>query len=149
MAKVGDRGLSVNLIAKHLYNLNSSLFFTPNIEDIKRYVRTFLAKNSQTANSIILKMDKKGCYKLNPNTPAVHQLMIDFSVHNSWMMMNSKTLKSNQTATIIMIHLQGSLTDTFSLIYNVFLIDSVNDKASFLLSEMELPAREPPCVHVV
>ena len=63
-------------------------------------------------------------------------------------MMNSKTLKSNQTATIIMIHLQGSLTDTFSLIYNVFLIDSVNDKASFLLSEMELPAREPPCVHV-
>ena len=83
MAKVGDRGLSVNLIAKHLYNLNSSLFFTPNIENIKRYVRTFLAKNSQTANSIILKMDKKGCYKLNPNTPAVHQLMIDFSVHNS------------------------------------------------------------------
>lgn len=83
MAKVGDRGISAILIAKHLYNINSTLFFTPDIEEIRRYVRTFLSKHSQTPNSMILKMDRRGFYKLNPNTPAVQQLMIDFSAGNA------------------------------------------------------------------
>ena len=59
MAKVGDRGLSVNLIAKHLYNLNSSLFFTPNIEDIKNVINNFTKKRMECHTlSIITRLDE-------------------------------------------------------------------------------------------
>ena len=46
LSEVGEKGISVQLLSKHLYNLNTSLFFTQNLEVIRAYTQQFLLKNS-------------------------------------------------------------------------------------------------------
>ncbi len=79
LTDVGERGISVQLLAKHLYNLNTSLFFTPNLEEIRLYVQQFLLKNSKSPLSLIESMDKRGFYRLNTqNNSDARQLIIEF-----------------------------------------------------------------------
>ena len=53
LMEVGEKGISVQLMAKHLYNLNSSLFFTPDYEEIRTYVQQYLLKNSKSSLSLV------------------------------------------------------------------------------------------------
>ena len=46
LSDVGEQGISVQLLAKHVYNQNVSLFYTPDIEEIRSYVQQYLLKNS-------------------------------------------------------------------------------------------------------
>lgn len=79
MTHIGEKGIRTILIAKHLYNINSTLFYKPDLEEIRRYVGNFMLKNSQSPNDLFIRMDKKGYYRLNPKTTLLQQLMIDFS----------------------------------------------------------------------
>lgn len=79
LTDVGDKGISVQLLAKHVYNLNSSLFYTPDLEDIHSYVQQYLLKNSKSSQSLIESMDRRGYYRLNTqNNPDARQLLIEF-----------------------------------------------------------------------
>lgn len=79
LMEVGEKGISVQLLAKHVYNLNSTLFFTPDLNDIRNYVQQYLLKNSKSPLSLIEATGKRGFYRLNTqNNSDARQLMIEF-----------------------------------------------------------------------
>lgn len=79
LTAVGEKGISVQLLAKHVYNSNLSFFFTPNLEEIRVYIQQYLLKNSKQPSSLIEKMERRGYYRLNTqNNPDARQLLIDF-----------------------------------------------------------------------
>jgi len=79
LTDVGERGISVQLLSKHVFNINASLFFMPNMEEIRTYVQQYLLKNSKSPSSLIESMDRRGYYRLNTqNNPDARQLMIKF-----------------------------------------------------------------------
>lgn len=79
LTDVGDKGISVQLLAKHVYNQNSSLFFIPDLEEIRTYVQQFLLKNSKSPLSLIENAGKRGIYRLNTtNNADARQLMFEF-----------------------------------------------------------------------
>ena len=71
LTDVGERGISVQLLSKHVFNKNASLFFM--------YVQQYLLKNSKSPSSLIESMDRRGYYRLNTqNNSDARQLMIEF-----------------------------------------------------------------------
>ena len=82
LAKAGPRGMSVKKIGMQVYNLNCTLFFTPDFKEIHKYVQQFLMRNSKFPQSIACNT-AWGIYKLNPNSVQARQLAIDFNSNNS------------------------------------------------------------------
>ena len=79
LTDVGEKGISVQLLSKHVFNKNASLFSMPNLEEIRTYVQQYLLKNSKSPSSLIESMDRRGYYRLNTqNNPDARQLMIEF-----------------------------------------------------------------------
>ncbi len=79
LTEVGEKGISVQQMAKHLYNQNSSLFYMPDLEEIRNYVQQYLLKNSKSPLSLIESTGQRGCYRLNTQHNAdARQLMIEF-----------------------------------------------------------------------
>lgn len=79
LTAVGDRGISVQLLAKHVYNLNCTFFYTPDLGAIHAYVQQYLLKNSRSAGSLLERMGRRGYYRLNTcNNPDARQLLIQF-----------------------------------------------------------------------
>ena len=79
LLEVGEKGISVQQLSKHVYNMNVSLFFTPDYEDIRSYVQQYLLKNSKSSLSLIESTGKRGYYRLNAqNNADARQLMIKF-----------------------------------------------------------------------
>lgn len=81
LTKAGQRGMSVKKIAMQLYNLNCTLFSTPDFKEIHKYVQQFLMRSSRTPQSLVSKT-KWGIYKLNPNSAQARQIVIDFNKSN-------------------------------------------------------------------
>ena len=72
LTAVGDKGISVQLLAKHVYNQNSTLFYTPDLSEIR------------LPSSLIESMEQRGYYRLNTkNNPDAQQLMLDFKEQSS------------------------------------------------------------------
>ena len=79
LTEVGERGISVQLLAKHLYNLNCTLFSTPDLEEIRSFVQQYLLKNSKSVQSLIESTGRRGYYRLNTeNNANARQLMLEF-----------------------------------------------------------------------
>lgn len=79
LSDVGEQGISVQLLAKHVYNQNVSLFYTPDINDIHSYVQQYLLKNSKSSASLVESMERRGYYRLNTqNNADARQLVIEF-----------------------------------------------------------------------
>lgn len=84
LTDVGDRGISVQLLAKHVYNQNSTLFFSPDLSEIHAYVQQYLLKNSKSPSSLIESMEQRGCYRLNTGHNAdARQMMLEFREQSS------------------------------------------------------------------
>ena len=82
LTDVGDKGISVQLLSKHLYNLNTSLFSPLDIDDIRNYVQQYLLKNSKSPQSLIENAGRRGIYRLNTrNNADARQLMLEFKSH--------------------------------------------------------------------
>lgn len=79
LTEVGDRGISVQLLSKHLYNRNVSLFSTQDINEIKAYVRQYFIRNARSNQSLIERTERRGIYRLNTgNNADARQLMLEF-----------------------------------------------------------------------
>lgn len=79
LTEVGEKGINVQLLAKHLYNMNSTLFSLPDIEEIRSYVQQYLLKNSKSAQSLIESTGRRGYYRLNTqNNADARQLLLEF-----------------------------------------------------------------------
>ena len=79
LTEVGEKGINIQLLVKHIYNMNSTLFSSPNLEDIRSYVQQFLLKNSKSAQSLIENTGRRGYYRLNTqNNADARQLLLAF-----------------------------------------------------------------------
>ena len=73
LTAVGDRGVHVQVLSKHVYNMNSSLFFIPDLHEIHEYVQ----------QSLIESTGKRGYYRLNTAHSAdARQLVLQFREEN-------------------------------------------------------------------
>lgn len=79
LTEVGERGISVQSIAKHVYNMNNTLFHTPDYYEIHTFVQQYLLRNSKSQQSLIEATGRRGYYRLNTSGSVdARQLMLDF-----------------------------------------------------------------------
>ena len=79
LTEAGERGISVQSIARHVYNTNNTFFHSPDFADIHNFVQQFLLRNSKSAQSLIETTGRRGYYRLNTNGSAdARQLMLNF-----------------------------------------------------------------------
>lgn len=79
LSEVGEKGISVQLLAKNLYNLNTTFFSSPSFEDIRSYVQQYLLKNSKSPQSLVESTGRRGYYRLNTqNNADARQLLFEF-----------------------------------------------------------------------
>ncbi len=84
LTSVGERGISVMQVSKHVYNMNLSFFYTPDFNEIRAYVQQYLLKNSKSPLSLIESTGRRGYYRLNTSNNAdARQLMLEFGDSNS------------------------------------------------------------------
>ena len=79
LTEAGERGVSVQAVAKHVYNMNCTFFTQPDYEEIRSYVQQFLLKNSKSNLSLIENTGRRGYYRLNTTGSAdARQMMLLF-----------------------------------------------------------------------
>lgn len=71
--------MSVQAIAKHVYNMNCTFFVQPDFEEIRTYVQQYLLRNSKSQQSLIESTGRRGYYRLNTEGSAdARQLLLQF-----------------------------------------------------------------------
>lgn len=78
LSDVGELGIGVQQLAKHVYNMNCTLFYQPDLQEIHGYVQQYLLRNSKSAQSLIESTGRRGYYRLNKNSADARQLMLEF-----------------------------------------------------------------------
>ena len=79
LTEAGERGISVQNISRHVYNLNCTFFHQPDFEEVRSYVQQYLLKNSKSQQSLIENTGQRGCYRLNTSgSTDAQQLMLQF-----------------------------------------------------------------------
>lgn len=79
LTRAGERGLSVQAISKHVYNMNRTFFLTPDYDELRTYVQQYLLRNSKSPQSLVESTGQRGCYRLNTNgSQDARQLMLLF-----------------------------------------------------------------------
>lgn len=76
LLEIGDGAVSVQSLAKHVYNMNCTLFTQPDLQEIHNYVQQFLLRNSKSPQSFIERTGRRGYYRLKPNKTAVVQRLV-------------------------------------------------------------------------
>ena len=80
LSEVGPKGISLGLLAKHVYNLSSGLFTNVVYDDVYRVVQQYLLSHSVHPRDLVERMEKRGYYRLNANAgEAAQQLILCFS----------------------------------------------------------------------
>ncbi|MBQ3752932.1 MAG: hypothetical protein II864_05200 [Prevotella sp.] len=77
LSDVGEQGIGVKLLAKHVYNLSCTLFVQPDLHEIHQYVQGYLLRNSKTPQSLIERTGRRGYYRLNTRNNAEARLMMN------------------------------------------------------------------------
>lgn len=79
LTEAGERGISVQNISRHVYNLNCTFFYQPDFEEVRSYVQQYLLKNSKSQQSLVESTGQRGCYRLNiRGSKDAQQLMLQF-----------------------------------------------------------------------
>ena len=79
LTAAGERGVSVQAMAKHVYNMNSTFFYQPDYEEVRSYVQQYLLRNSKSAQSLIESKGRRGYYRLNTKGSLdARQLLLQF-----------------------------------------------------------------------
>ena len=79
LTNVGEQGMGVRQLAKHVYNENCTLFSQPDFMEIHSYVQQYLLKNSKSSQSLIERTGRRGYYRLNTlNSADARQLALEF-----------------------------------------------------------------------
>ena len=79
LTEAGECGVSVQAIAKHVYNMNCTFFVQPDFEEIRTYVQQYLLRNSKSQQSLIESTGRRGYYRLNTEGSVdARQLLLQF-----------------------------------------------------------------------
>lgn len=81
LLEVGERGLSVTKISRHVFNACNTLFAPIDYDDVHQYVAKYLLKNSKDQYSLFTR-NKRGVYCLNLRSEQTCQLLFDFQDDN-------------------------------------------------------------------
>lgn len=79
LSEVGKQGINVNMLSKHVYNLSSTLFETPDYEEVYRYVQLFVRSHAKNSHSLLKKTGEWGVYRLNEKSAEYLQAKLQFS----------------------------------------------------------------------
>ena len=77
LRKVGDRGISVAALAKHVYNMRVSLFSQPDPAQIHRSVQPYVLRESSKPAGVVERV-RHGYYRLNRRSKVARQLLLTF-----------------------------------------------------------------------
>ena len=75
--EAGEKGMAVRILSKNIFNENNTLFGDLSLEEVYRYVRSYIQRNSKTSLSLIEPTGRRGFYRLN--SEQITQLMLNFS----------------------------------------------------------------------
>lgn len=78
LKEAGSDGLSMQKIARHVFNAHNSFFASLCYDDIYRYVKNYLYSNSKSSDSVIEHASRRGFYRLNMSSRKTQQLMLLF-----------------------------------------------------------------------
>jgi hypothetical protein len=79
LTEAGECGVSVQAIAKHVYNMNCTFFVQPDFDEIRTYVQQYLLRNSKSQQSLIESTGRRGYYRLNTEgSDDARQLLLQF-----------------------------------------------------------------------
>ena len=79
LTESGEGGVSVQVIAKHVYNMNCTFFSQPDYDEVRSYVQQYLLRNSKSSQSLVESTGRRGYYRLNTEGSAdARQLMLQF-----------------------------------------------------------------------
>ena len=78
LTEAGMKGISVQKIARHVFNASNTFFETISFEEVHAYVQQYLLKNSKNPDSIIESAGARGTYRMNPSSKESQQLMLLF-----------------------------------------------------------------------
>ena len=79
LTEAAERGISVQNISRHVYNLNCTFFHQPDYEEVRSYVQQYLLKNSKSQQSLVESTGQRGYYRLNTTgSKDAQQLMLLF-----------------------------------------------------------------------
>ena len=79
LTDVGQQGIGVQQLAKHVYNLNNTLFTQVDLKKVHQDVQQYLLRNSRSPQSLIESTGRRGYYRLNTqNNADARQLMLQF-----------------------------------------------------------------------
>ena len=62
---VGEHGMSAALLSKHVYNLNCTFFFQPDVDEIRRWVWSFHQRNARSRRPLVERTGRHGYYRLS------------------------------------------------------------------------------------
>lgn len=75
--KAGSRGLQLKKIVLHVCNANNTLFEATDPDEIYRYVRNFVRRNTNKPGAVLKPAAKRGCYRLNMRSKKTQQLLTE------------------------------------------------------------------------
>ena len=79
LTEAGQSGVSVQTIAKHVYNMNCTFFAQHDYDEIRTYVQQYLLRNSKSQQSLIEATGRRGYYRLNTDgSEDALQLLLQF-----------------------------------------------------------------------
>lgn len=78
LCEAGEAGLSVHKIAMHVHNACNSFFAPLRPDNVHRDVQAWLLRNSRTPDAPVCRCGKRGYYRINLNSTAARQLLLDF-----------------------------------------------------------------------
>ena len=79
LTEAGERGIGVQNIARHVYNMNCTFFSQPDFSELHAYVQQYLLRNSKSPQSLIERTERRGFYRLNTTgSTDARQMMLQF-----------------------------------------------------------------------
>lgn len=78
LMQIGDAGLPLMSIVKHVHNAHNSLFEPISEGNVYQSVRTYIIKNSRNEHSLFIKGEDKK-YRINKNAAQAKQLALLFT----------------------------------------------------------------------
>ena len=79
LTEAGEHGVSVQAIAKHVYNMNCTFFVQPDYDEVRTYVQQYLLRNSKSQQSLVESTGRRGYYRLNTQgSTDARQLLLQF-----------------------------------------------------------------------
>lgn len=82
LQEIGDAGLPLQSIVKHVYNAHNSFFEPVKEQNVYQSVRSYLIRNSSSPYSLFIKGEDKK-YRINPNSSFATSQLLKFNNDDS------------------------------------------------------------------